>query len=221
MRKKHRFMVACIAVVLVLGISLGVYASVKKNWISQAGEAYREYQNVDTKGVLAAYGGQEITEKNVNYTVKMNALYYPEEIAGMSLSEQRKKAIEDIAESMILLEEAENRGLTATEKEIEATIKSTIKAYEIPEGKKMIDEYCTAIGITFEEYLEIIAEQTPRIMARQKLREELGKAYCIEHGLEYTSVNPPEEMVKAVDQSVKEIFEAKRVEIEYYLDEKE
>ena len=43
--------------------------------------------------------------------------------------------------------------------------------------------------------------------------------YCQEHGLEYTTVNPPKELTEAVDQAMEELIEAQAGEIQYYLNE--
>ena len=60
------------------------------------------------------------------------------------------------------------------------------------------------------------AEQLPRRMLRQRLRDTLGQEYCAQHGLEFTKVNPPEQMTKYVDQYLDNLLEAHRSEIKYY-----
>ena len=35
----------------------------------------------------------------------------------------------------------------------------------------------------------------PHYILRQKLRDALGQEYCAQHGLEFTKVNPPQEML--------------------------
>ena len=53
-------------------------------------------------------------------------------------------------------------------------------------------------------------------MLRQRLRDTLGQEYCQQHGLEFTKVNPPEQMTKYVDQYLDNLLEAHRSEIKYY-----
>ena len=71
-------------------------------------------------------------------------------------------------------------------------------------------------GITTEQYFDMVAEQLPRRMLRQRLRDTLGQEYCAQHGLEVTKVNPPEQMTKYVDQYLDNLLEAHRSEIKYY-----
>ena len=40
-----------------------------------------------------------------------------------------------------------------------------------------------------------------------------------EQSLEYTTVNPPEELTEAVDQAMEELIQAQAGEIQYYLNE--
>ena len=44
----------------------------------------------------------------------------------------------------------------------------------------------------------------------------LLQEYCAQHGLEFTKVNPPEQMTKYVDQCLGNLLEAHRSEIKYY-----
>lgn len=59
----------------------------------------------------------------------------------------------------------------------------------------------------------------PSILARRKLETALGEEYCREHGLEYTTVNPPKELTEAVDQAVDKLIQAQADEIHYYLED--
>ena len=43
--------------------------------------------------------------------------------------------------------------------------------------------------------------------------------FCQEHGLDYTTVNPPKELTEAVEQAIEELIEAQAGEIQYYLDD--
>ena len=77
-------------------------------------------------------------------------------------------------------------------------------------------ELKTSLGITTEQYFDMVAEQLPRRMLRQRLRDTLGQEYCAQHGLEFTKVNPPEQMTKYVEQYLDNLLEAHRSEIKYY-----
>ncbi len=94
-----------------------------------------------------------------------------------------------------MLDEAEQRGLSVTQEEVDAEMAGQRKNYEeYEEVRSYIQEWCTKMGITTEQYFDMVAEQLPRRMLRQRLRDTLGQEYCAQHGLEFTKVNPPEQM---------------------------
>ncbi len=88
-----------------------------------------------------------------------------------------REIVDRIIENMIMIEEAEKLGLSATQIEIDDMVEMTKKAYDLPEGKKMMDEFFTTAEMTLEEYLGIIREQAPRVIARQKLRDMIAQEY--------------------------------------------
>ena len=130
-----------------------------------------------------------------------------------------REIIDQMIEKKILEEEAARQGLSATQAEIDEMVQSVKDSYELPDGKKILDDYCQGAGITLEEYFDLVREQAPSILARRKLETALGQEYCQEHGLEYTKVNPPKEMTEAVDQAIEELVQAHADEIQYYLED--
>ena len=126
-------------------------------------------------------------------------------------------ALDQILLNLIMLDEAEQRGLSVTQEEVDAEMAGQRKNYEeYEEVRSYIEEWCTKMGITTEQYFDMVAEQLPRRMLRQRLRDTLGQEYCAQHGLEFTKVNPPEQMTKYVDQYLDNLLEAHRSEIKYY-----
>lgn len=125
--------------------------------------------------------------------------------------------LRQLVENLVLEEEAKRRGLAATQDEIDDMVQSVKDSYELSEGKEILNNYCKNAGITIEEYFDRIREVSPSILARRKLETALGQEYCQEHGLEYTTVNPPEELTEAVEQAIEELIEAQAGEIQYYL----
>ena len=119
----------------------------------------------------------------------------------------------------MLEEEANRRGLAATQDEIDDMVQSVKDSYELPEGKEILDNYCKNAGITLEQYFDQVREVAPSILARRKLETALGQEYCQEHGLEYTTVNSPKELTEAVDQAVDKLIQAQADEIHYYLED--
>ena len=49
-----------------------------------------------------------------------------------------------------------------------------------------------------------------------KLLDAVGKQYCDEHGLTFTKVNPPQEMLDARDAYVAQLFAQAEGDITYY-----
>ena len=124
-----------------------------------------------------------------------------------------------LVDNLVLEEEAKRRGLAATQDEIDDMVQSVKDSYELPDGKEILDNYCKNAGITLEQYFDQVREVAPSILARRKLETTLGEEYCREHGLEYTTVNPPKELTEAVDQAVDKLIQAQADEIHYYLED--
>lgn len=127
--------------------------------------------------------------------------------------------LRQLVENMVLEEEATRRGLAATQDEIDDMVQSVKDSYELPDGKEILDNYCKNAGITLEQYFDQVREVAPSILARRKLETALGEEYCQEHGLEYTTVNPPKELTEAVEQAVEKLIQAQADEIHYYLED--
>ena len=127
--------------------------------------------------------------------------------------------LRQLVENLVLEEEAKRRGLAATQDEIDDMVQSVKDSYELPEGKEILDNYCKNAGITLEQYFDQVREVAPSILARRKLETALGEEYCQEHGLEYTTVNPPEALTEAADQAMEELLQAHADEIQYYLED--
>ena len=155
------------------------------------------------------------------------ATYKGEPIRKSVVAEQKKEAgeavsdreiIDRIITNLIMLEEAEERGLTATEEEVEKFLAETVyAAYEMPEGKEIIDSYCASTGLTYEEYVQSVREQAPKIIVKAKLEEAVAREYCDANGIEFDSLNPSQEVKDAVNDYQAELLEAHRRDIVYYV----
>lgn len=166
--------------------------------------------------IVASYNGHDITIEVVEHHRKMN-VYRSEEAA--KEYDTDIQIVNRIIESILLLEEAERLGLSATDAEIEEMVANTTGVYAMPEGKERIDAYCEGAGITVDKYFELLREQVPRVIARQKLKDAVGKQYCEENGLTFTKVNPPKEMIQAQDAYIQELFEKHKKDIVYYIEQ--
>lgn len=75
-------------------------------------------------------------------------------------------ALDQILLNLIMLDEAEQRGLSVTQEEVDAEMAGQRKNYEeYEEVRSYIEEWCTKMGITTEQYFDMVAEQLPRRMA--------------------------------------------------------
>lgn len=105
-----------------------------------------------------------------------------------------------------------------TEEEVEQYIQETVyAAYAMPEGKEGIDAYCASAGITYEEYVENLRDQAPRVLAKGKLKEAIAEEYCQSHGLTYDRLNTPQEALDAVEEYMSNLLELHKEEITYYI----
>lgn len=166
--------------------------------------------------IIASYNGHNITADIIEYQRKMNVIRSTETAKEYNTDID---VANRIIENIIIEEEAEKMGLTATDTEIEEMVANAIRAYSIPEGKAAMDAYCEGAGITLDKYLELLREQAPRVIARQKLKDAVGKQYCEENGLTFTKVNPPKEMLQAQDAYIEELFEKHKADIAYYIEQ--
>ena len=129
-----------------------------------------------------------------------------------------REIVDDILKNVILQEEAEQRGLMPTEEEVEQYLQETVyAAYAMPEGKEGIDAYCASAGITYEEYVENVRDQAPRVLAKGKLKEAIAEEYCQSHGLTYDRLNTPQEALDAVEEYMSNLLELHKEEITYYI----
>ena len=209
---KKSILVICI-VVLLLIVGGVVYAGIGGTYFDMGRYYSDAVTQTEDSDVAAEYKEYKIYRASVDYVRKMNAAAGAKENSNLS----DKDIVNGIIENIIIMEEAQRLGLAATDEEVEAMINSVKSSYDIPDGKEMIDSYCAGAGITVEQYFDIVSEQIPRTIARQKLKDDLGQKYCIEHGIEFTKINPSEKMLKAVDDDIREIFEKNSKYIVYYV----
>lgn len=161
--------------------------------------------------VVAEYRGEQITKEIIAQNIETIAF-----LSGDGEQRSEKEMLDEILENMILLYEAEHRGLGATEEEIQGSLDNIAQAYEIPEGKEFLDAYFLEYDLTYEEYIELQKDYLPRVIARQKLRDTIGREYCEDHGLEFSKINPPKEMTDAVDAYIEKLVKSERKHVIYY-----
>ena len=124
--------------------------------------------------VLATYKDAEITRSLVDYQKQtMRHLNGAAEVSD-------KEAVDELLINNIMLDEAETRGLSVSQEEIDAMLQSQHDNYEnYEEIRAIIDDYCKEQDLTTEQYFAVLEEQVPRSILRQKLRDALGQEYGI------------------------------------------
>lgn len=115
------------------------------------GTYYQEAQDqAPDDPVLAVYKDQTVLRSVVDYQKQTQAALAGVDPATLS----DREVVDYLLKNALLLEEAEARGLTPTQEEIEQYLQETVyTAYALPEGKEQIDNYCASAGISFEEYV--------------------------------------------------------------------
>ncbi len=204
MKKRSRLILVLVVVAVLL--AAGAVAASQSEWFSR-GAALREAREAaDGSALLAEYHGHEVTRAVVDYRKKMGETGSDREI------------VNTVLRGYMMVEEAEVRGLAATQEEIDEMVEAPRRAYESGEmgENNALDEYCAGLGITIEEYFAQLREQAPENLAHAKLRDALAREYCEEHGLEYRLGAQPDEVNAAVEAALNALFEAHKAEIVYY-----
>ena len=167
-------------------------------------------EELDADPVVARYRDTELRQSLVDYEKKnLSALSGRKEV-------RDRDAVDQLLVNLIMLDEAERLGLSVTQAEVDAEFAAQKKNYEeFPEVRAYIDEYCKSAGITLDGYYAAIQDQLPRVILRQKLRNELGREYCAEHGLDFTKVNPPEAMQRYVENYLEGLLDTYCADITY------
>ena len=162
--------------------------------------------------VLAKYKDTEITRSLVDHWKEVKR-----QLGGGAVSD--KDMVDEILVNTIMLDEAESRGLSVTQEEIDAMLQSQHDNYDaFEEIRTIIDDYCKEQDMTTEQYFAVLEEQILRSILRQKLRDALGEEYCAEHGLTFTKVNPPQEMTDYVDAYLDGLLDTYSAYITYNID---
>lgn len=211
--KRRAISLILIILCLLLLIGTGIYAAKFQSSEFSLGRLFRQSRQEERGTLAATYKNHQVTKAEVAMMKEMRAVAS----GGAAKNITDREIAEDLILGYILLEEAERMGLTATEEEIEQMVDAAKLSYSIPDGKEILDEYCAGAGITIDEYYEILREQAPRTIARQKVKDAVGKAYCEENGIEFSKVNPPPEIAEAVEKYLKGLLKDRKGDIVYYL----
>lgn len=217
-----RILIIFSVICLIILSAVVASAASEESLFFDAGKTLRDYYDSilslantdDTANLAAIYQDKKISWAVVEQNRSARMLYAEE--GAQPLTD--REVVDSIVEGMIMVEEAQRLGIAATQAEIDSMVEGTKLNYEIPEVKELLDDYCAGAGITIEEYYDLVKEYAPAIISKQKLRNELGRQYCQDNGLEYTNINPPAEMIDYVEEYIRQLFEANQDKIVYYFD---
>lgn len=204
-------------IVLVCLAAVGGVAAVAQPRPSPYRQAGNYFRQAQLEGdVVARYRDHEVMRATVEYYRKMDALSESTAADGGSAREGDREIIDSMLKGTILYEEAVARGYAATQEEVDETMEAIKTAYyENWSGAENIDEYCAGAGITVEEYFDLLTEQMPRTISRQKLKDAVGREYCEAHGIEFTKMNQPAEIQTYVQNYIDDLFLSHADEIVY------
>ena len=161
--------------------------------------------------VVASYKDTQIHESLVAYE-KQNQI----NVTG-DKTVSDADALDQILLNLIMLDEAEQRGLSVTQEEVDAELAGQRKNYEeYEEVRSYIDDYCTKMGITTEQYFDTVAEQLPAV---QILLDVFGHLLRRVHLCKFQPVLLAVFLPERVAQSLPQHHagkQAHRSEIKYY-----
>lgn len=206
---KKRYILIAVSVLLILGCSIAIYAASNAGGFASIGKEFQTAQTQQNSDIAAVYHGTEISWSTVEYYEKIRQTQLAQGAQAEESSAQ--DVVDEIVRNLILTEEAEARGLAATEDEIEAKIEITRQWYEENEiVHTAIDEFCAGAGIDIDGYFELLRQQVPASIARAKLYAALGEEYCDQNGLDYAQNQSAAEVTQYVETYLNELVEARQ-----------
>ena len=208
MRKK--ILLSIVLIVIIVVIAVGAVDSGVMNKLEHLGRMVPEVLNSDD--VLATYKERNVTAGMVTYWQEVEVMTYSADGTIHTEKPSKKEVVDRVLRSLILLDEAEQAGLTATDEQVNAAIAEQKSiAEEYPEIREQLEEYWEAAGMTEETYWTLL---------QQSFYEELTianlKAILM---TEYEEAGMTEEEAKAAYEAYKNgLIETHQDQITYYLD---
>lgn len=206
---KKKFLVALLLIACVICATCFYAAANDWSFFESLGSQSRVSSD---STVLAEYNGLKVTQAMVDRQQSYGS--------NSGIGDTSSQAIvERILTGQMLLEEAESKGLAATEAEIEEHVATLKKGYaDYPEVKKQVDEYCDGAGLSIDEYWAQVREQAYGTISRSKLKADFEKEYCDKTG--YTGSTETQEYAdmieKAFDEHRSELLQTHQSEVKYY-----
>lgn len=212
-----------LSILAILLTSVLTVAASDESVFAQVGQYLKDYfsneQQISeiegTSDLAATYHDNIITRSVLDLHRKTRILLFNESVDNLSDYQLVNMLVKD----MMLHEEAERLGLSATQAEIDNLVNETKRTYEEhPEIKEVLDDYCKGAEISIDDYFALIENSAPALLATGKLRTEIGRQYCEENGIAFSASNPSQEVLDAIEDYFDALFEENKDQIVYYID---
>ena len=155
-------------------------------------------------GVAARY-----REHSVSWT-QVEQLRSVRSLLGDRDAADDRALVDRILLGYILFDEAKELGVSVSQSETA----QRLRELPLPDGS--LQEYLAELGDCFRDWLELVAQQARSRQLMERVREEMTRDYCAEHGISTDLDQLPEDVSRAVDEQIDSILQRHMSEIEYY-----
>ena len=207
---RKKILLSIVLIVIIVVIAVGAVDSGIMNKLEHLGRMVPEVLNSDD--VLATYKERNVTAGMVTYWQEVEVMTYSADGTIHTEKPSKKEVVDRVLRSLILLDEAEQAGLTATDEQVNAAIAEQKSiAEEYPEIREQLEEYWEAAGMTEETYWTLLQQSFYEELTIANLQAILMT--------EYEEAGMTEEEAKAAYEAYKNgLIETHQDQITYYLD---
>ena len=207
---RKKILLSIVLIVIITVIAVGAVDSGVMNKLEHLGRMVPEVLNSDD--VLATYKERNVTAGMVTYWQEVEVMTYSADGTIHTEKPTKKEVVDRVLRSLILLDEAEQAGLTATDEQVNAAIAEQKSiAEEYPEIREQLEEYWEAAGMTEETYWTLLQQSFYEELTIANLQAILMT--------EYEEAGMTEEEAKAAYEAYKNgLIETHQDQITYYLD---
>ncbi len=207
---RKKILLSIVLIVIIFVIAVGTVDSGVMNKLEHLGRMVPEVLNSDD--VLATYKERNVTAGMVTYWQEVEVMTYSADGTIHTEKPSKKEVVDRVLRSLILLDEAEQAGLTATDEQVNAAIAEQKSiAEEYPEIREQLEEYWEAAGMTEETYWTLLQQSFYEELTIANLQAILMT--------EYEEAGMTEEEAKAAYEAYKNgLIETHQDQITYYLD---
>lgn len=207
---RKKILLSIVLIVIIVVIAVGAVDSGVMNKLEHLGRMVPEVLNSDD--VLATYKERNVTAGMVTYWQEVEVMTYSADGTIHTEKPSKKEVVDRVLRSLILLDEAEQAGLTATDEQVNAAIAEQKSiAEEYPEIREQLEEYWEAAGMTEDTYWTLLQQSFYEELTIANLQAILMT--------EYEEAGMTEEEAKAAYEAYKNgLIETHQDQITYYLD---